>query len=50
MTDLADLQFRELCERWNMSILIMLHGKMALSQPEVEKNQLCVKLYFTWRN
>ena len=30
-----------------MSILIMLHGKMALSQPEVEKNRLCVKPYFT---
>ena len=30
-----------------MSILIMLHGKMALSQPEVEKNRLCVELYFT---
>ena len=30
-----------------MSILIMLHGKMALSQPEVEKNRLRVKLYFT---
>ena len=30
-----------------MSILIMLHGKMVLSQPEVEKNRLCVKLYFT---
>ena len=30
-----------------MSILIMLHGKMALSQPEVEENRLCVKLYFT---
>ena len=30
-----------------MSILIMLHGKMALSQPEVEKNLFCVELYFT---
>ena len=30
-----------------MSILIMLHGKMTLSQPEVEKNLLCVELYFT---
>ena len=29
------------------STLIMLHGKIGLSKPEVKKDRLCVKLSFT---
>ena len=46
--DIVNLRFLsfekgEACQ----SILIVLHGKIGLSKPEVKKDRLCVKLSFT---